>query len=309
MGGLNDDACPLCGAAGTLVSLIDDAPDRLQGVPARSSVERCRACGGGVSLPRVATSELAAFYPSTYAPYVPPTGPLAAASAVMQRLLGHRAVRRPPLNALAGRPSGRALEVGAGRGDMGALLIRRGWAVTAVEPSPSACEVLAARGVDARCGTLDDVELAPQAFDVAIFNHALEHTVDPVADLTRAAAALRPGSLLLISVPNFGSWQRRRFGSRWFHLDLPRHRVHFSRAALAAVLERAGFEPVALTTSTSQVGLPASVQYALAGRCLVPGGLRLQLAALAALAAWPLARLLDALAGDGDVLHAVARRP
>ena len=71
---------------------------------------------------------------------------------------------------------------------------------------------------------------------------------------------------------------------------------------------RAGLEPVALTTSTSQVGLPASVQYALAGRCLFPGGIKLQVAALAAAGVWPLARALDALAGDGDILHAVARR-
>lgn len=302
------DDCPLCGAAGSLAPLIDDAPDRMQGTPSRASVRRCRACGGGVTYPRVGPAELAAFYPSTYAPYVPATGPVAALSALMQRLLGWQAERSAPLNALAGVAAGRALEVGAGRGDLAALLLRRGWSVTAVEPSPGACEVLEARGVEARRGTLDEVELEPGGYDVAIFNHALEHTVDPVLDLSRTAAALRPGGLVLISVPHFGSWQRRRFRSRWFHLDLPRHRVHFSRGALEAVLRRAGFEPVALSTSTSQVGLPASVQYALAGRCLFPGGIKLQVAALAAVGAWPLGRALDALAGDGDVLHAVARR-
>jgi 2-polyprenyl-3-methyl-5-hydroxy-6-metoxy-1,4-benzoquinol methylase len=223
-------------------------------------------------------------------------------------VLANRAQRSAPLNALGAVAPARALEVGAGRGDLAALLVRRGWSVTAVEPSPQACEVLTARGVEARCGTLDDVELEPEAYGVAVFNHALEHTIDPVADLTRTAAALRPGGLVLISVPHFGSWQRRRFGSRWFHLDLPRHRVHFSRQALTAVLERAGFEAVELSTSTSQVGLAASVQYAIAGRCLFPGGVKLQAAALAAAALWPVARALDLLAGDGDVLHAVARR-
>ncbi len=84
--------------------------------------------------------------------------------------------------------------------------------------------------------------------------------------------------------------------------------MHFSRDALSAVLTRAGFEPLELSTSTSQVGLPASIQYAVAGRCLFPGGLKLQAAALAACAVWPLARVLDLLAGDGDILHAVARR-
>jgi dihydrofolate synthase/folylpolyglutamate synthase len=53
----------------------------------------------------------------------------------------------------------------------------------------------------------------------------------------RARALVRPGGLVLVSVPNFGSWQRRRFGSRWYHLDLPRHRTHFSPAGLKATLE------------------------------------------------------------------------
>jgi SAM-dependent methyltransferase len=300
--------CPLCGATASLEPLIADAPDRLHGVSARASVSRCRVCGGGVSLPRVAAAELGAFYPSTYNPFVPASGPLALVSAAVQRLLGWLAWRGQPLRSLRDVPAGRLLEVGAGRGDLAVLLQRSGWRVTAVEPSAQACEVLEARGVRALVGTLDGVELEHGAYGAALFNHALEHTVDPVADLGRVARALAPGGLLLISVPHFGSWQRRRFGSRWFHLDLPRHRSHFSRAAMSAVLERSGFEPLSLTTSTSQVGLPASVQYALAGRCLFPGGLKLQVAALAAAALWPVSRALDRLAGDGDVLHAVARR-
>jgi SAM-dependent methyltransferase len=299
--------CPLCGATG-LQTEIKDAPDRLHATPGVSSVQRCSECGGGVTLPRVGPDELAAFYPSTYNPYVPARGALAAVSALIQRLQARRAERSAPLRALADRPPGRLLDVGAGRGDLAAHFVGRGWQVTAVEPSQQACEVLAARGIDARCGTLGDVELDPAAYDAATFNHALEHVTDPLADLELVARALAPGGLVLISVPNFGGWQRRRFGSRWFHLDLPRHRVHFSEAALRAVLERAGFEPLELSTSTSGVGLAASIQYAVAGRCLFPEGMKLRVASLAALALWPLARVFDAL-GGGDVLHAVARRP
>jgi len=60
----------------------------------------------------------------------------------------------------------------------------------------------------------------------------------------------------MISVPNFGGWQRRRFGDRWYHLDLPRHRVHFTAEAVGRALERAGLEPVSLT-NTLNVSVPA----------------------------------------------------
>ena len=296
----------MCGAT-ALQTVIRDAPDRLHATPGVSSVQRCSECGGGVTVPRLAPDELAGFYPSTYNPYVPARGPLAAVSALIQKLQAARAEHSAPLRALAGRPPGRLLDVGAGRGDLAAHFAGRGWSVTAVEPSQQACEVLAARGIDARCGTLGDVELESDTYDAATFNHALEHVTDPLADLGRTAGALAPGGLVLISVPNFGGWQRRRFGSCWFHLDLPRHRVHFSETALRAVLERAGFEPLELSTSTSGVGLAASVQYAIFGGCLFPHGLKLRLASLAALALWPLARVFDAF-GGGDVLHAVARR-
>ena len=188
---------------------------------------------------------------------------------------------------------GRLLDVGCGRGDLGAYLIARGWTVTGIEPSANAAEAARARGLDARRGTLDDVELEAGAYDAAVFRHSLEHLTDPVEALRRVREALRPGGLVLISVPNFGCWQRRRFGSRWYHLDLPRHRVHFTQTGLGRALEQAGFEPATITISTSSVGLPASIQYALAGRCLFPGGLSLRIAVGLCALGWPVSRLAD----------------
>jgi SAM-dependent methyltransferase len=198
--------------------------------------------------------------------------------------------------------------VGAGRGDLAAALVGHGWAMTAIEPSESACEIAAARGIDARAGTLQSIELEPWAYDAAIFHHSLEHVAEPVEDLRLVHAALRPGGLLLVTLPHFGSWQARRFRGRWYPLDLPRHRTHFTRGSLARAMQAAGFEVVEMTTSSSAVGLIASVQYLIAGRCLFPSGTRLRIASGLGSLTVPLARLLDRLAGDGDVLHAVAKR-
>jgi SAM-dependent methyltransferase len=181
--------------------------------------------------------------------------------------------------------------------------------MTGVEPSADASRAAAARGVDARVGTLADVALEQSGYDFALFNHSLEHVEDPVADLGRAAAALKPGGVLLVTVPNFGGWQARSFRSRWFHLDLPRHRVHFTREGLARALERAGLEGVELRTSSSSVGLAGSLQYRVAGRCLFPAGMGLRVAVAASVALVPVIWLLDRVLGEGDLLHAVARKP
>src|SRR5204862_5797584 len=107
-------------------------------------------------------------------------------------------------------------------------------------------------------------------------------------DLRTLRGALRPAGRLVISLPNFSSWQRRRFASRWFHLDLPRHRVHFTAGSLQRALDSAGLAVSSQLTSTSVLGLPASVQYALVGRCLAPGGLRLRALAAICCGVFPL---------------------
>ena len=59
-------------------------------------------------------------------------------------------------------------------------------------------------------------------------------------------------------------------------------------------------------TSTSSVGLPATLQYAIAGRCLFPGGMGLRIASGLCVLTVPLARLANRIGGGGDQLHVVA---
>jgi SAM-dependent methyltransferase len=300
-------ACPIC--ASPLGEVSFSAPDRLQATPGLFGIAVCPGCGAGRTLPEATSEELAAFYPSGYGPYEGRDSRIVTAvSSLIREWQGIRAQQRAPLSALADVPPGRGLDVGAGRGDLAASLARRGWDMAAIEPSRSAAAIARRRGVDAQAGTLRTVPLEPESYDAVIFHHSLEHVEDPVFDLRTIRDALRPGGLLLVVVPNFGSWQARVFRGHWYPLDLPRHRTHFTRASLARALEESGFAVEDLRTSSSEIGLVASLQYVLAGRCLFPSGLRLRVASGLARAAYPLAALLDRLAGDGDVLRVLARR-
>jgi SAM-dependent methyltransferase len=281
--------------------------DRLHGTPGTFEVSLCASCGTGLTLPVVPENALGAFYPGDYNAYALPAVPLLRAVATaLFRWRYWRGLRRPPLGALAQRPPGRLLDVGGGRGDLGVTVQPLGWRVTSIDPSEEACAEARQRGVDSAAGTLTaPPKNAAGPYDAIVFQHSLEHVVDPATDLGIARGRLANGGIVLISLPNFASWQARRFGAAWFHLDLPRHRTHFTPGGLEALLRRSGFEEIELSTSTSSDGLPMSLQYGLHGRRVDPGPLRLALTAVGLLAT-PLTLAFNRLAGGGDFLHAVA---
>jgi hypothetical protein len=67
--------------------------------------------------------------------------------------------------------------------------------------------------------------------------------------LATAAGCLEPGGLLVIGVPNLDSLQFRLLGSRWAHVDAPRHLCLIPKKALVQSLGALGLTPVDATTS------------------------------------------------------------
>ena len=61
------------------------------------------------------------------------------------------------------------------------------------------------------------------------------------AAIQRARSLLVPGGCLLVALPNSDSIQARLFGGGWFHLDVPRHYVHFGLESLLIALRQRGF--------------------------------------------------------------------
>ena len=141
--------------------------------------------------------------------------------------------------ALLGAPRGALLDVGAGRGRFVASARAAGWSAEGIEPS--ARGVSAARdvyGVELARASLAE---AAGSYDAVSLWHVLEHLDDPDEAIARVRSLVAPSGALLIGVPNLASVQARIGGDRWFHLDLPRHRTHFTPAGLRALLARHGF--------------------------------------------------------------------
>lgn len=186
-------------------------------------------------------------------------------------------------------------------------MIDLGWQVTGVEPSPAACEAAGAKGLEMYCGTLGTVSLPRGDFDVVSFQHSFEHVFDPNIDLERVLPLLSEDGLLMISVPNFGGWQRRLFGAAWYHLDVPRHRFHYTDAGLTALFARHGLEVVSSATTCTPFGIVGSVTNLVAGRWIWNSPGRANAAYGVSLLLRPLDMLISRFAG-GDALHVVARR-
>ncbi len=230
-----EEPCPFCGVpTATLYAGRDPRFPK----PELYRVQWCGPCGIGSTFPRPSQGDFALHYPDDYDPYKPE--PLRTARSRARRW-ALQAERRIGLAALDGIPPGRLLDVGCGNGAFLEAMTRRGFDATGVEISPRASDLAHARGLRVVTGDFLRVPLPEEAFDLVTMNHYLEHSPDPRASLERARESLAPGGLLVVGVPDFGSWVRRAFGADWADLELPRHLSHFSRRGLARMLASCGF--------------------------------------------------------------------
>jgi SAM-dependent methyltransferase len=147
-----------------------------------------------------------------------------------------RIAARVPLGALDSAgvgPGAAVLDAGAGRGRLVAALGARGYRAEGIDVEP--------RGEGVRRAGIQDHSASE--LDAVVLWHVLEHLPDPAAALARARGWLRPGGVVVVGVPNLDSLQARIAGADWFHLDLPRHRTHFTDRGVRELMLRTGVEP------------------------------------------------------------------
>ncbi len=198
---------------------------------------RCPDCGYGWIDPSPAESEIGRWYPKEY---------YGKENVRFNKIFEHltRWFRRRRADEVARRVKvGRVLDVGCGRGLMLGTLKEMGFESHGVELSEDAAwHARHKMGAVMHVGPFVQTKFEPESFEAIIFWHSLEHFPDPVSALLHAQKLLKKGGLLVVAVPNSDSLQARVFRADWFHLDVPRHYVHFGSRSLEALLTRAGFK-------------------------------------------------------------------
>jgi SAM-dependent methyltransferase len=158
----------------------------------------------------------------------------------------------------------RLLDYGCGSGAFARFMVSRDYEVVGLEPfslgSPTteSSLTLLRKPFEAAREELG-------TFDVITLWHVLEHVKKPVELLSALASHLTDDGVLVISVPNFKSVQSELFKGAWFHLDPPRHLLHFEPATLSSTLAKAGLREADEQPFLPEYGTSGWVQSVLNG--------------------------------------------
>jgi SAM-dependent methyltransferase len=174
------------------------------------------------------------------------------------------------------RPArGRILEVGCGHGWFLHAATREGWSAIGIEPDRAIATSAARRGATVRLGTYPEAIEPGETFDAIVFNDVFEHLPDVQAAMKSSAAALRPGGVLVVNLPD-ARGVLYRFSRLLARLGLPGpferlwqkgfpspHLSYFTGPLLRRLAEQNGFVPLhqSRLQSVSLSGLWQRIRY------------------------------------------------
>lgn len=140
------------------------------------------------------------------------------------------------------RQKGKLLEIGCGLGHFLNAAKKRGWETVGVELSEFAAKYASDTfGLRVYHGLFENFGFADNHFDVVALWATLEHLTDPVKKLFEICRVLKPGGMLMFSVPNHNFLMTHLYGMKKTDMQYCEHIYHFPFKTLKKILNRTGF--------------------------------------------------------------------
>ncbi len=210
--------CPLCGTQAPIPFYFRDGIHRLR---------LCPTCSVVFVYPRASGSELLSQYsPAYFAQNYESTRRLQYVSDTAtdrkQGFFLQQAGR------LFGKRTGSVLDIGCGTGRFLEFAQTHGWQIAG--------------------GSVFDVELPKEKFDLVTMFDCIEHLEDPLRALTICHRTLKPGGVLAITTPNFKGIGRLLLGPQAFAIWPDTHIVYFMPRSLRFALRQVNFDHIKIAS-------------------------------------------------------------
>jgi 2-polyprenyl-3-methyl-5-hydroxy-6-metoxy-1,4-benzoquinol methylase len=138
------------------------------------------------------------------------------------------------------RPAGRLLDVGCATGDLLVVARERGYDAEGLELSSWSAEIATQRGFTIHRERLEAMaRRAPGSYDVITLMGVIEHFSEPLLELARLRALLRPGGVLVLWTGDVDSVTSRVLGRKWWYWQ-GQHIQYFTQRSLRLLIGSAG---------------------------------------------------------------------
>jgi len=206
-------------------------------------IVRCKTCGLACLNPRPILSELSTLYSNDY--YL--RGTESRVGYAGYKLTLWETLHYPPFGwelilehiSLMDK---RTLDIGCAFGRMVAWCSRAGARATGIDLISSGVEWGRRKlGLDLRQMSIEEFAHSTERFDMITLIDVLEHFANPAAILNDISKLVRPGGIIFIQTPNFGTYSRQKVESIHLRTSLE-HLTYFEKGTLDRILVENGWQ-------------------------------------------------------------------
>ena len=139
---------------------------------------------------------------------------------------------------------GNLLDIGCGLGFLLDRAIEKNWKTIGIDISDYAIKECKKRRLSVKKGSIEEVNLPNNYFDVIIATDVLEHIFDPIIFIKKVHKLLKIGGVLVIEVPNYEAAKAKIMGGKWPQYIPPIHLNFFTQTNIKSLLEKNCFNVV-----------------------------------------------------------------